>query len=238
MAALALNAFSGLGHDDPDRRFNYARELKEFFERRQRELGFSDQELAANFAVCSRGCALRALARFHRDGKIKDTFRVRLQQLLCLSDLAMGQFSRNFFTRAFAARDFFFENFAFFLEHADEIISTRAYANVTFFGMQVRLPWFNRTRPLTLGELLGYYRRGLWTVRCADGSRAYVYRVGGDGLFSLWGDAVDPVHHRVIRVSIANVREFAESFLRYEAPFEYQSSAWTVHSLRGHLHAA
>lgn len=238
MAALSLNAFIGVGCDEPEHRFNYERELKEFFERRQRELKFSDQELSENFAICSQGCALRALARFHKDGRIKDTFRVRLQQLLCLSDLALGNFNREFYSRAYCARNFFFENLGFFMRHADEILKIRAYANVTFYGMEVRLPWFKRARPLTLGELIGYYRRGMWTVKCADGARAYVYRIGSDGMFSLWGEAVDPVGHRVIRVSIANAREFTEAFLGYDAPFEFQNSAWTVQSLAGYLQAA
>lgn len=238
MAALSLQTFFGIGHEQPNFRFNFDLELRDFFLKRQHQLGFSNAELAEHFVICSSGCALRAIERFYRDGRIKDSFRLRLQQLLCISDLALEHFSQGFYSRAFAGRNCFFEHFSLFMDHAEEIINTRAYANVVFYGLQAKMSLLNRPRPLTLGELLSYYRRGQWIVKSPSGDPAYLYHIEGSPMFTLWGDAIEPVKHRLIRLALSQAREFVDLYMHYEAPFEFQNSAWTVQSLAGHLQSA
>lgn len=219
-----------------DTAFSFDRELKLFFEKRQQELGFSDDFLADHFAICGRSCALRVISRFHKGLKVKPSFMLRLQQLLCIGDEQLHAFSRAFNQKAYAARNFFFANLHFFLEHEAEINSCSAYKNVMFYGMHAPALLFRRTEPLTLGELLSHYQSGLFVIQNLAGHDSYIYRIVSIDPTAVTVDCFDDISKIFLRCKVAHGKgQIVNAFLNYEPEIAFKPSAWTVNSLASHL---
>lgn len=207
-------------------------ELKLFFEARQRELQFSDEFLAANFALCSRGAALRMLERFHRGLSVKTAYMRRLQELLCLGDDKLHAFWLSFRQKVCADRNYFFAHLQFFLELAEKIIAVPAYSNVNFYGMSAPVLAKRQDLPLTIGELLSRYSEDEWIIRNRDGHKSYVFALQRKGDNELYGDCFDAVAGRFFRKTLTYDRNgIWWSYLNYEPLHAYKRSCWTVRSL-------
>ncbi len=235
MSELAVNGLFGC-RARSDTSFSFEQELKIFFEKRQQELGFSDEFLADHFAICGRSCALRVISRFHKGFKIKPSFMLRLQQLLCIGDEQLHAFSRAFNKKAYAARNFFFANLHFFMEHEAEINSCGAYKNVLFYGMHVPALLFRRTDPLTLGELLSHYQSGLFVIQNLAGHDSYIYRIVSIDPAAVTVDCFDDVSKIFFRTKVTSGRgQIISAFLNFRPEIAFRPSAWTVNSLASHL---
>ncbi len=235
MTELAVNGLFGC-RARADVSFSFERELKIFFENRQQELGFSDEFLAEHFAICGRACALRIISRFHKGLKVKPSFMLRLQQLLCIGDEQLHAFSCAFNQKAYAGRNFFFANLHFFLEHEREINDCGAYKNVIFYGMHAPSLLFRRTHPLTLGELLSHYQSGLFVISNLADHESYIYRIVAIDPTGVTVDCFDDVSKVFFRTKVSEGRgQIVNAFLNYEPEIAFKPSAWTVNSLASHL---
>jgi hypothetical protein len=227
--ALERSAAFGAGPCGTD----FRRELKDCFERRQKELGISDSQLVRSFSVKARLGALLALRRFHRDGQIDERMRASLQRRLGISD---GEFSAafgRFFYEAYADRRCFFSNLGLFARNASLILKTPAYASVTFYGASAP-DARGEDEPLTVGELLWRYCRGWW-IFGEGAQRAFVCRISNEaGSGAIVAEAAD-CNGGVSRFRMDLERAEAALPLMRERRFPAGETSWTVRSLARRL---
>ncbi|MDY6323050.1 MAG: hypothetical protein SPL30_09115 [Succinivibrio sp.] len=207
-------------------------EVRRCFEERQRSLGLSDRQIAASFGLFGRLGARLALERFHRDGTLNDAFRVRLQARLGISDAEFALLSDGFARKAVADRNCFFENFGVFWHNRARIITTKSWSDVTFMGLEVNCRGFERAFPLTLGELLSYYDRGLWSLKTAKGETALIYALSGElSAGTLRADAVVPQTGALVHAQLRSAQAILGPYLDYRPQEKFTPSCWTVRSL-------
>jgi len=158
------------------------RDLITFIEDKRRSLGLSLADLARGYNPRKPHKMRRAYDGFLDTGKIHPAYLAFLARQLGFTLEEVQAMERLHEQRIHHQRDLFVAHFDLIEGHADLILATAAYRNITFYGMGLLTLWSGLHRPLTLGDLLLLYREGAWIAPSACCGPVHLIRAAGSPL--------------------------------------------------------
>lgn len=155
------------------------RELIDFIFNRIKAAGYRPIDLAKRFSPKKPYKMQRHLDIFKETGQLPPSYMTYLSRELGFTLDEVKEMESRHDQRLHRQRDLFVKHFDLIERHLEQILNTSEWRNIVFHGMGFFTLWVGSHRPLTLGDLLIFYRQGTWiadSVCC--GPVHFIYAVG------------------------------------------------------------
>lgn len=138
------------------------RDLIAFIESKRRSLGLGLSDLAKRYNPRKPHKMRRALDAFRETGKIHPAYMAFLSRELNFHQDEVAELERRHDLRIHRQRNLFVQHFDLIERHADLILATAEYRNITFHGLALGALYIGLHQPMTVGVLLRLYQKGEW----------------------------------------------------------------------------
>lgn len=115
----------------------------------------------------------------------------------------------------------FMDNFNLLMENADLIMTTKEYANVRIDDIYCGLIYVSRHRPMTLGELLYYCKKDIFTDKDSCCKKLYPLNIVGSALSGcIWIHAFCPDCKKTKKVILGGAGNLLKYIENTKIPYE------------------
>lgn len=196
-------------------------------------LGYEDwKSIAKAFPYKNTEKVLTALNGFYRTSRLITPYLLKLIEILGLDLQHIKALEAKHKDALLKDLTCLRDNHQLFIDDIDTIISTKAYYNVSFYGLLLSSAYVGRRYPIVLGELLLHWSRGKFIVKdrcCGD---VFIYGAGGSPLSgNNYFSGFCSTCKKAISGSLDSFNTVFSPFMNHKPHFPYEASNEKVVSI-------